>query len=174
MKTVKKSLSRKIKIGSVQINNSFSGQSYLPYSTAILQSYLLEHVRDPQSIEFLLPIFSRVKVEDAINQLIDSDIAMFSTYVWNIRLSLAIAENLKREKPETTIIFGGPQVPDFSADFLKANKFIDIAVHGEGERVLNDIIDNHQTGDWRDSFGLSYLDSNGKFVQKIFIQKIIA
>ena len=35
-----------IKVGLVQINNSFSGQSYLPYSVGLLESYVLFRVGD--------------------------------------------------------------------------------------------------------------------------------
>ena len=165
MATSRKAGHPKLKIGSVQINNSFSGQSYLPYSTAMLQSYVLDHFTEPSSLEFLLPVFSRVKVGDAVSSLMDADIAIFSAYVWNVRLSLAIAEQLKREKPEVTIVFGGPQVPDVGSEFLTENDFIDIAVHGEGERVLHCILENFNSGDWRSHPGLSYLDKKGKFIQ---------
>ena len=154
-----------MKIGSVQINNSFSGQSYLPYATCMLQSYILAHHANPESLEFTLPIFSRVKVEDAVEALVESDLVLFSTYVWNIRLSLAIAEALKKAKPEIKILFGGPQVPDVGDEFLKKNRFIDIAVHGEGERVLLDVVNGLVSGEWRSASGLSYINENGEFVQ---------
>ena len=34
-------------IGLAQINNSFSGQNYLPYSTALLQTYAERFAPDP-------------------------------------------------------------------------------------------------------------------------------
>ena len=39
-----------IKVGLVQINNSFSGQSYLPYSVALLESYVRRHAKDPGKV----------------------------------------------------------------------------------------------------------------------------
>ena len=33
-----------IKVGLVQINNSFSGQNYFPYSVGLLQAYAQKHV----------------------------------------------------------------------------------------------------------------------------------
>ena len=38
---------RPVKIGLVQINNSFSGQNYLPYSIALLQTYVQKFAVDP-------------------------------------------------------------------------------------------------------------------------------
>jgi hypothetical protein len=40
MSTPNASDASKLKIGLVQINNSFSGQNYLPYSIALLQTYV--------------------------------------------------------------------------------------------------------------------------------------
>jgi hypothetical protein len=68
-----------LKIGMVQINNSFSGQSYLPYSLGLLQTYAQAHHPAPQTLEFLLPIFHRVRVEEAVEQLLAADLVLFST-----------------------------------------------------------------------------------------------
>ena len=45
-----------VKIGLVQINNSFSGQNYLPYSIALLQTYVQEFSPNPGRFEFLTPL----------------------------------------------------------------------------------------------------------------------
>jgi hypothetical protein len=42
-----------IKIGLVQVNNSFSGQNYLPYSLACLRSYIESHAPDATRYQFL-------------------------------------------------------------------------------------------------------------------------
>src|ERR1700690_3333838 len=84
-----------LKIGLVQINNSFSGQSYLPYSVGLLQSYISHHHPAPQTLRFLLPIFSRMNVEAAVERLSGADLVFFSTYVWNICISSEIARRLR-------------------------------------------------------------------------------
>ena len=121
---------RRLKIGLAQINNSFSGHYYLPYSVGLLQAHLQAGLREPQKVEFLSPIFSRLRVEEAVERLESADIVLFSTYVWNVNLSLAIAERLKQKKPGIVAIFGGPQIPDFSHELLSKHPFIDILVHG--------------------------------------------
>ena len=55
-----------LRIGLVQINNSFSGQSYLPYSVGLLQAYITRHHPAPESVRFLMPLFSRERVADAV------------------------------------------------------------------------------------------------------------
>src|ERR1041385_2838136 len=84
-----------LKIGLVQINNSFSGQSYLPYSVGLLQSYIKAHHPAPETVEFLMPIFSRMRVEAAVERLSEADLVFFSTYVWNVRISSEIARQLR-------------------------------------------------------------------------------
>ena len=37
-----------MKIGLMQINNSFSGQSYFPYSVGMLQAYAKENLKQPE------------------------------------------------------------------------------------------------------------------------------
>ena len=78
------------KVGLAQINNSFSGQNYFPYSVGLLQAYAQKCLKSPEKYKFLLPIYTRVKVEKALVHLANADIVLFSTYVWNFRLSLKI------------------------------------------------------------------------------------
>jgi hypothetical protein len=47
-----------LKVGLVQINNSFSGQNYLPYSIALLQTYVQKFAPNPGRYEFLMPPIS--------------------------------------------------------------------------------------------------------------------
>ena len=76
-----------LKIGLVQINNSFSGQNHLPYSIALLQTYVQRFSATPERYDFLTPLYKRVRIADAVEQLRDADVVGFSTYVWNGRIS---------------------------------------------------------------------------------------
>lgn len=155
-----------IVVGLVQINNSFSGQSYLPYSVGLMEAYARRHAARPDQFEFLLPIFSRVKAAAAVEQLARADVVGFSLYVWNVRLSLEIARRLKQRNPDVVIVVGGPQTPDRAGDFLRTNAFIDIACHGEGERTFLEILDRVRRRDWSDIEGTSYLDAGGVLITR--------
>src|SRR5688572_2406878 len=126
----------KLKVGLVQINNSFSGHNYLPYAVGLLQGYIQKYAQLPERYEFLLPLYSRLPVKAAVEKLLGADVIGFSTYVWNIRISLEIARQIKQQSPNTLIVFGGPQVPDRAEDFLRQHPFIDIVCHGEGEPIF--------------------------------------
>ena len=130
------SAQRPSRSGLVQINNSFSGQNYLPYSVALLQTYVQKFAPIPAATQFLPPLYKRVRIADAVEALKDADLVGFSTYVWNGRISLEIARRLKALKPGIVIVFGGPHVPDQPEAFLRANPQIDLAVHNEGERTF--------------------------------------
>jgi radical SAM superfamily enzyme YgiQ (UPF0313 family) len=154
----------KICVGLVQINNSFSNQSYLPYSVGLLQAYTQRWAVNPQRYSFLLPIFKRSPMEQIVQSLDGANIVGFSVYMWNIRLSLAAAELLKKNQPETIIIFGGPQVPDNAKNFLAEHPFIDICCHGEGEGVFLNLLESYPGNCWDETPGISYLQADGVFV----------
>src|ERR1700730_8216363 len=156
---------RKMKVGLVQINNSFSGHDHFPYSVGILQAFAQQYLDNRDDYEFLSPIYSRIPVMEAADRLDGADLVAFSTYVWNAQISLRIAETLKKRRPGVFIVFGGPHVPDRSESFLRKNSFIDLACHGEGEQVFASLLRTFKTDLWRDIPSTSYLAPGGAFVQ---------
>lgn len=191
------------KVGLVQINNSFSGQNYFPLSAGLLQAYANKYFGNAGGYVFLTPIYSRVNVDEAVERLSDAHIVGFSTYVWNFNISLAIAKKLKEKKPDVVIAFGGPHVPDrikrrmareaiFAAtggtaaasaasefdtrrveEYLRRYPFIDIACHGEGEKLFSALLEN-AFGDWRNIPSVSFIDKRGNFVQTPRLPRIRA
>src|SRR4051812_19021605 len=153
-----------VRVGLAQINNSFSGQNYLPYAVGLLESYVRTYAKAPARYDFLLPVYKRILADQAVAQLADADVVGFSTYVWNIKISLEIARRLKALRPGILIIFGGPQVPDRSEDFLRANPFIDVVANGEGEQTFLSLLEAFPGNDWSAIPGISYLAAGGAFV----------
>lgn len=154
-----------INIGLVQINNSFSGQNYLPYSVALLEGYVRAKAADPTRYRFKLPIYKRVAISAAVEQLVDCDVVGFSTYVWNAQISLEIARRLKLRRPDMLIIFGGPHVPDQPEEFLRAHRFIDVAVHNEGEKIFLRLLEMYPSRDWASVPGVSFVAPDGSFTR---------
>ncbi len=145
-------------IGFVQINNSFSGASYLPYSIGLLQSYIQKYSKNPELFKFLEPVYCRIDVNEAVEKFKKADIVGFSVYVWNFQLSLEIARKLKKVNKNITIIFGGPHVPDNAETFLRSNNFIDVTVHGEGEAIYLALLENFEKRFWRNLPSLSFFE----------------
>ena len=88
----------KITVGGVQINNGFSGQFYLPYSIGLLYAYTLHNTKKKDKFKFNDIIYKRLNLDECLNNLKDCDVVLFSTYVWNERISLEIAKNLKKKR----------------------------------------------------------------------------
>ncbi|MBM3571790.1 MAG: radical SAM protein, partial [Alphaproteobacteria bacterium] len=107
-----------------------------------------------------------IRVADAVAHLRQADVVGFSIYVWNVRLSLEIARRLKAERPDRLVVVGGPQVPDQPEAFLRANPFIDVLVHNEGEQTLLKLLEHYPQSDWSRFDGISYIAPDGGFVRK--------
>ena len=63
-------------------------------------------------------------------------VCLFSSYVWNHRMNIQAARDIRAANPHCLIIFGGPEVPKYQGEtetFLREHDFIDVAVLGEGE-----------------------------------------
>ena len=181
---------KKIKVGLVQLNNSFSGQTYFPLSVGSLQAYAQKFLAFPDYYEFLPPIFQFMRIEEAGEVLSEADIVGYSSYGWNEQNSLAIAREVKKRNPNTVNIFGGPQVPDSHKQFQRTKKyvpkpedlkrgrigwtekfhrqhpFVDMACHGEGEKVFTAVLNQMAVDGCRDKSSLpsiSFIDQDGIF-----------
>lgn len=165
---------RKINVGLVQVNNSFSEQSYLPLSVAFLASYANKHVRNIENFNFLTPIYKRISIPAAVEQLKGSDLVAFSVYVWNFRISCLIAEELKNIDPNVTILFGGCHVPDCLEaleDFMRSLSFVDFAICGEGEIAFSSFLENYSDKNWDKVPSLAYMDE-GRLVKNLLAPRI--
>jgi len=156
-----------INIGSAQINNGFSGQFYLPYSVGILQSYVKHNAKNPEKYNFQNPIYKRLLLAECVDILKNQDVALLSTYVWNINISLEIGKELKKINPNIFLIYGGPSVPDNNSGnaekFLRENNFIDVIVHQEGERTILNLLENFPENKFDDVPNVSWIDKSNKY-----------
>ena len=63
----------------------------------------------------------------------------FANYIWNFDLSYSIARRIKDRRPDTVIVFGGPNYPNEEAEqgqFLRPLDAVDFYVYKEGERAF--------------------------------------
>lgn len=70
------------------------------------------------------------------------DIVAFSVYVWSWKHTVEMSKTIKRKFPDCKIIVGGPSIPKQDRLFFKKNPYFDIAVLGEGEEALKNILIN--------------------------------
>ena len=150
-----------MKVAIAQMDNPFGDQSYLPYTAGLLQAYVQEHAEDPARFEFLLPLYRRVAVEDAVAQLKEADVVAFSVSIWNHQLCMKVISELKRNNPDVLTIIGGPQIPADGRSLLEENPALDLAVHGEGERIFLHILEQLPSRDFSEVDGCVYRDGAG-------------
>ncbi|MDD4869482.1 MAG: cobalamin-dependent protein [Kiritimatiellae bacterium] len=156
-------MKKPLNVGLVQINNSFSAQEYLPLSIGLLHAYFQKYSTKKDRFRFLPYVFRREALEECMQKLEEADIVGFSVYMWNLQISKEIARTLKARRPETLIIFGGPQVPNQAETFLRQHPYIDILCHGEGEDVFMQILNQASCRDWTGIQSVSYLKAEGTF-----------
>ena len=126
---------------------------YLPYTIGLLWAYAKQNkkVEDNFNVEEI--IFNRDPYKQNFDKIKNSKIIFFSAYVWNWKISLRLAEDVKKHNPDALCVFGGPNIPHTDKDlFLKYPQIDSIAI-GEGEQVFEDIL-------------LSYLENEE--LQKIY------
>jgi len=79
----------------------------------------------------------------------DIDVVGFKYFMGSLESTLPACSEIKKQKPDTVIIVGGPLV-DIAKEsppaIFEANPYIDVAVFGEGEETIVDIADHISAG----------------------------
>lgn len=87
-------------------------------------------------------------------------ITLFTVGVWS---SVKIARKIKASLPETKIIVGGPHISSMGPDTITRFNEFDIAVNGEGELILLELLRCYSAGgDVSSVRGVIYRDENGE------------
>ncbi|MGP1569559.1 MAG: DUF4080 domain-containing protein [Eubacteriales bacterium] len=96
------------------------------------------------------------------------DLLCFSCYIWNIEMTLRIAENLKKAKPNIKILFGGPEVSFEAISFMRKYKYVDFVIIGAGEDAFERVIAQFisKKPDYRNIESLVYRESGKIFVNE--------
>lgn len=79
---------------------------------------------------------------DVLRRLVaeDADVVAFSCYIWNIEAVSHLASDLKKLKPETIVVAGGPEVSYSAKQFLSDNSAFDCVICGEGEQTWRELL----------------------------------
>ncbi|HXM69757.1 MAG TPA: radical SAM protein, partial [Thermoanaerobaculia bacterium] len=134
----------------------------LPYAVGLLQTYVQRHAGDPARFRFLAPVIDREDPARTAERLAAADVVALSVYVWNVRHSLAVAREVKRRRPETLVVLGGPQVPDRAAAFLREHPEVDVVIHGEGEAAFLALLETSVLErSWEEVPSLTWLAPDG-------------
>lgn len=90
-------------------------------------------------ISFLTP----QQLFDGPHQKFGPGVWLFSNYMWSLDVNLQISAMLKARDHNSLTLHGGPSTPGYPgacAEFMGKNASVDIAVHGEGEVSVVEIL----------------------------------
>ena len=65
---------------------------------------------------------------------------LISSYVWNWEYNKRLATAIKKYHPQCVVITGGPQIDKNDPEFFNKYPMFDLAVHGEGENAVKEIL----------------------------------
>lgn len=134
---------------------------YLPYSVGVLWAYVNQFDSIKNYYELDQLIWKRDNLGKTFDQLAGSDIFGFSCYVWNKSYNYELAKRIKKEKPNSIIFFGGPEMPITESDIFERLPFIDVVIKGEGEKVLKSFLEAVANNtNWEEVKGL-LINKNG-------------
>jgi putative methyltransferase len=114
--------------------------AYLPLVSGCLHAYALEIPALRDGYEFAPYSFKQDSPKNILAKIEAPNVAAFSFYSWNAKLSLHVAKKIKGRYPNCLLVFGGGSVPHDPVEFMRDNPFIDVCVRGEGERPFGDIL----------------------------------
>jgi coproporphyrinogen III oxidase-like Fe-S oxidoreductase len=136
--------------------------SYLPYSVGILWSYCLTNDFIKENLVMDKLVYKREPIQELAIKLSKNDIIGFSTYVWNRNYNFKLAQRVKEINPNVFIFFGGPEPPITNPNiFSDIMPFADIVVRGEGEYIVENLIEKILKGeDYSENKGL-LINQNG-------------
>lgn len=114
------------------------------YAVRRVQAHLLESGLEGLEVHL---VESRTRdVDDFVARLeeINPDVIGASVYVWSFPTLLEIAEKIKKRRPDTTVVFGGPSArPSMfgRAPFYERRFGVDALALGEGEQLFIKIVE---------------------------------
>lgn len=122
---------------------------YLPYVWAVLKTYHERNGKDPDTVEWLDPVWRHERPGDLLAGYGDRriDVLGLSCYTWNWALQCEIARVVKERQPHCLVVAGGPE-PDYrDPAFFTKHPYIDIVVVKDGEIPFSMILAKVGSGD---------------------------
>lgn len=124
-----------------EFNLLMNGATYLPLVSGLLRANAEQSEVVREHFAFAPFLFHNDRVDAIVDRHEAPAVAAFSSLMWNARLSLRVAEQVKRRHPDCLIVFGGANVPHHPEAFFAEHAFVDVAVRGEGEPPFRAILE---------------------------------
>ena len=116
--------------------------SYLPLVSGLLRAHAETSEVIKETYKFKPFIYTLDSVPTILANYDETPaVAAFSLSMWNERLNLAIAREVKARWSDCLIVLGGAQVPHYPTEYMKEHPFIDVCVRAEGEEAFMAILE---------------------------------
>ena len=124
----------------VTLNSAPYVTPFLPYVYGLLRVYAEADPLVAQAYTFKEPFFLLAQPAKIVEKLEQPAVLGLSCYIWNFRRHMKVARLTKARYPHTLVVAGGPQIPDRVEDFFEQHPYVDLLVHGEGERPFQALL----------------------------------
>jgi len=119
--------------------------AFIPLALLYIKAYLVERGHVPAgAIEFTLD----TPPDEVARRILQShpDVIGLSCYVWNITTFMEVVRLIKKARPQTVIVLGGPEVGPVAMSVLDAHPDVDVIVKSEGEIPFADLVGHLSAG----------------------------
>jgi radical SAM superfamily enzyme YgiQ (UPF0313 family) len=139
----------------VQVVDNYGPNKFLPLAISYhwLNAIQDKFVKENYTLKDVL--FEKENINSFVNRLDDPSVVIMSCYIWNWNYNKELAKRIKEKFPNCFIIIGGPQVSTTDPFLLTHNKCFDIAVLGENEGALPEILKNIDSKNFSKIKGIS-------------------
>lgn len=123
-------------------------ENHFPLALGVLYSALLAYKEGALLNDFQFIPLNYLEPNALFNgpyRKFGAGVWLFSNYMWSIDVNMQISQAVKQHHPGNFTIHGGPSTPDYQQaceDFLTEHASVDIAVHGEGEITITEIVES--------------------------------
>lgn len=153
------------------------GKESARYNLAM--GYLEAFVRDRlhsvevQRLELPITLDRPEFPEDCVDRILacDPEVIGLSSYCWDVDAFGGILAELRRRSPGSTIVLGGPSATFDAQGLMEAHPEIDVAVRGEGEQALAELLDG---GLWRLAQVPGLLYRDGELLRETAVRPPVA
>lgn len=121
----------------------FDNEAWIPISIGLIAAHARKNPHFNKLYEVMELLYERMDPQKIVAKYEDPSILAFSVYIWNVNMSLEVAQLAKKKFPGVLIVFGGPSAPSGkieAEDFLRKHPFIDVLVSGEGETAFLELV----------------------------------
>ena len=123
--------------------------NHFPLALGMMYSFIAEY-KDGALLEGFCPVpivYSSSPKDILIEQYAryGPGVWLFSNYMWSVTANLEVSAAVKQHNPHNITIHGGPSTPSYEAacnTFMSRHDSVDIAVHGEGEITIVELLDS--------------------------------